>query len=258
MRTAPVMHASPIEPSDLSRTIDELEAQIVALHQPALLGASAAMVAHEFNNLLTPLLVRAQDALDRDDPAAMRKTCEKAIVQAQRAIQLCRHLMGVASANGEHGPRSCRVLDAVNEAVQSLFRPFEKDGITFTAKIDRDIAVTADPVLLHQVLLNLLLNARKAMETTRGFLAVSAARDDGFVVIDVRDSGVGFPDDRMDTLLNPFLRADEREQPRDWLTIGLGLAVCRKIARENGATIEAFPNDGPGCTFRIRWPAANV
>ncbi len=244
-----------IEPEELPQTLDRLQEQVVALHRSALLGTTAAMVAHEFNNLMTPVLLRAQDALDRDDAAAMRKACERAIIQTRKAIGICRHLMSVASAVDDVEQDTCRVADALDEAVRSIYRPFEKDGIDFSASIDRDLTVKVNGTLLHQVFLNLLLNARRAMEKTRGRLAVSALRDDDMVIIEFRDSGEGFPDDRMETQLTPFLRADESRDPRDWLSIGLGLAVCRKIAHEHGAALEASANDTGGCTFRLRWPA---
>ena len=245
-----------IDPEELPEALDRLQQQVVALHQSALLGTTSAMVAHEFNNLMTPVLLRAQDALERDDPAAMRKACERTIVQTRKAIDICRHRMGVASAANEAGQDTCRVADALDEAVRSIYRPLAKDGIEFSASIDRDLTVKVNGTLMHQVFLNLLLNARRAMEKTRGPLAVSAVQDDDMVIIEVRDSGEGFPDDRMDTQLEPFLRADESREPRDWLSIGLGLAVCRKIAHEHAATLEASANDTGGCTFRLRWPAA--
>ena len=104
-----------INPEDMPEALDRLQAQVVALHQSALLGTPAAMVAHEFNNLMTPVLLRAQDALDRDDPAAMRKACERAVVQTRKAIGICRHLMGVASSANDGAAETCRVADVLDE-----------------------------------------------------------------------------------------------------------------------------------------------
>lgn len=250
-----LMESLPIDPEDLPAALEELQEQVIALHKSALLGTTAAMVAHEFNNLMTPLLVRAQDALDRDDPQAMRKSCERTVVQTKKAVAICRHLMGVASAANQADQETCRVADVLDEALQSLYHPLEKEGIEFSTSVDPDLTVKVDAMLLHQVLLNLLLNARKAMEQTRGKLTVTARREGDMVAIDIRDSGKGLPDERMETQLNPFLTADESKEPRDWISIGLGLAVCRKIAHEHGAKLEAIANEGAGCTFRLRWPS---
>jgi signal transduction histidine kinase len=236
--------------------IAELEAELVACQRLAVLGNMAAMVAHEFNNLLTPIMARAEAALaSGDDVAYMRKALERALIQSQRAMTVTRHLLGLA----QDQPRpveACAVAAAVREAVETMTRPLEKDGIELRVTVPDDLWVTARADLFCQVLLNLLLNARQAMQGMRGPLAVTAAFCDGQVQIDVRDSGRGIPHDQLVRVLNPFLAADPYQRPNDWQPIGLGLNVCRLIARHHGAILQALANDDRGCTFRLCWPAA--
>jgi K+-sensing histidine kinase KdpD len=60
----------------------------------------------------------------------------------------------------------------------------------------------------------------------------------------------------LNDVLNPFLQAGEQEQPGASRAVGLGLLACRTIARQHGAQLSAQNNEGPGCTFCLRWPAA--
>jgi len=240
---------------ELRANLARLQDELIAQQRLAMLGTMSAMVAHEFNNLLTPVVARAQDALDRDDVPAMRKALDRTLVQAQKAITITQHLLGLARDSDEQ-PRVCNVAAAVQEAVESATRPFDKDAIELRVNVSPDLNVRARPVWLEQVLLNLLLNARAAMQSRGGVLSISAHRDGRHIAIDVCDSGTGFPPGQLENVLNPFLASDPKQQPCDWQAIGLGLNVCRTITRQHDATIQASTNDGPGCTFHLRWPAA--
>ena len=242
----------------LRATVQELEQELLASQRLALLGSMAAMVAHEFNNLLTPITARAEAALlSDDDLPLMRKALERALKQSQRAVSVARRLLDLAR-DDQHRVESCSVADAVREAVETMVRPLEKDGIELRVAVPEELRVNARDDLLCQVLLNLLLNARRAMEGTRGTLSVSAVAKGDRVQIDVRDSGAGMPGNVLNDVVNPFLAADPHQRPNDWQQVGLGLSVCRMIAYHHGATIRGLANEGRGCTFRLCWPAAGA
>jgi signal transduction histidine kinase len=239
---------------DLRAMVKSLQEELVACQRLAVLGNLAAMAAHEFNNLMTPIVARAEAALTMgDDVAFMRKSLQRTLTQSQRAIALSKHLLELAH-NEYHPTEMCSVASAVREAIETATRPFEKDGIDLRVSVPEDLRVFAREDLLCQVLLNLLLNAREAMKDREGTLAIDAAQKDGFVQIDVRDSGTGIPQDKLDKVFNLFLAADPHEQPTDWHEVGLGLSVCRMITAQHNATLRAFANADCGCTFRLRWP----
>lgn len=238
----------------LADALERIERELLTLQRLSLVGRSAAMMAHELNNILTPILARSDDAAEHGDPERMRVALRKTAVQARRAIEVTRHFMAVGDAAGESRP--CEVLDAVNDAIQTFVRPFEKEGVALTVSIDPQLRVRASPVLLHQLLFNLLLNARNALGGRKGTIRVRAARAGDVVEIEISDSGAGMPRDTLHNVVNPFLQADETHRPDAFPPVGLGLAVCRRIAHEHGATIELSEHEGPGLTVRIRWPAA--
>jgi C4-dicarboxylate-specific signal transduction histidine kinase len=236
--------------------LTRLQDELISIQRLALLGTTAAMIAHEFNNLMTPVLARAQDALARDDAAGMRKALERTVTQVQKAIAITQQLMTLADG-GQYVPRRCPLAAAVRDAVASTARPLERDSIELQIDVTDDVHVLADPLLLEQVLLNLVLNARAAMKGRGGRLTIAARADAGRVVIDVSDNGPGIPRDRVTSVVNPFLESPAAIEPGDWRGVGLGLNVCRTIAQRHGATIECLINESAGCTFRLRWPEAH-
>lgn len=141
----------------LGEMVRGLQSELVACQRLALLGSMAAMVAHEFNNLLTPILARTEAALTQQPPdeAFVRKTLERTLSQAQRAMNIARHLLDLAH-DGAKPVESCSVAGAVREAVETMARPFEKDGITLELDVPAELQVRAREDLLCQVLLNLL------------------------------------------------------------------------------------------------------
>lgn len=238
---------------ELQAAVRGLQDELIACQRLALLGSLAGMAFHELNNLMTPIVARVEAALMCDDPPFVRKTLERALAQSQRAIALARHLLDLAHTDYEP-IGTCSVADAIREAIETAARPFEKDGIDLRVSVPEELRVCARGDLLCQVLLNLLLNARQAMKGRSGVLSVSARADGDVVQVDVRDSGTGIPADRLRDVVNPFLAAEPLLRPHDWQQVGLGLSVCRLISRLHGATLQALANDGPGCTFRLRWP----
>lgn len=248
----------PVDPlealTQLQATARGLEEQLIAFQRLALLGTLSATIVHEMNNLMTPILARAEFALGTGQPADMRKALERSQVQVQRAMVVIERLLALAKP-GEFPIESCRVAAAVQEAIETTTRPFEKDGIDLHVSVPEDLHVRAQFDLLTQVLLNLLLNARQAMKGLRGKLTVSARRDGRHVVISICDNGKGIPPKRLADVINPFLAATDGADPSAWQSVGLGLKVCQIIVQRHGATIEALPNDDRGTTFRLHWPA---
>lgn len=243
------------DPQRLEATVRELEQELIACQRLAMLGNLAAMAAHEFRNLMTPIVARCEAALTTDDAAFTRKAVERALTQAQRAIAVTGHLLDYAHDTAKP-VETCSVAEAVREAIETQTRPLEKDGIQLTVAVPAELQVRAQPDLFCQVLLNLLVNARQAMKDMRAALTVSAQQEGAHVAIRVRDSGRGFPREKLDNVLNPFLAAEPTDRVSDWHDVGLGLSVCRMIARRHQATIHAEANEGPGCTFVLRWPSA--
>jgi len=229
--------------------------RVVAYQRLATLGSLAAAAAHEFNNLMTPVLARAQHALRTGDPQAARRALECTVQQTERAMAITRRLLALADED-EPAAASCRLAEAVQNAFTAIARPLDKDGIDLTVRVPQSLQIRAEPILFEQLLVNLLLNARNAMRPSGGRITLEAWPDEKTVVLEVRDTGHGMPEEQLQ-VVQPFL-AGRGDPPIDaWRCVGLGLYTCRIIAQHFRATIDVFNNNDGGCTFRLRWPVAS-
>ncbi|TWT44602.1 Sensor protein FixL [Phycisphaerae bacterium RAS1] len=248
---------SPPPTTDLLGAIAALESRLLSCQKLATLGSLTAVIAHEFNNLMTPLVASAELAISTGDPEMMKKTLTRGMNQAQRAIDLSRRVLDLTGAKSDP-PTAVRVADAVQAALDTVIRPAQQASILLRVVVPPEIHVLAHRDMLVHLLLNLILNSHKACEDLREMLTISARRDDGQVEIDICDNGKGMLQDHIERVLNPFLAADPGTAPHDWLGVGLGLNACRIIARREGARLHFLLNESRGCTARVFWPAADA
>jgi hypothetical protein len=265
------MHHAPVITSerDALERLHAMEAELVAVrrelehtHRLATIGTITAGVAHEINNLLTPALAYAQRAAsDPDDTALLQKAVEKSRTGIDAASRILDAVLGFSCADEE--PDTARPDAALQAAIDCIGRDLSKDGITIERTIPPDLTCRIRPLALQQVLLNLLLNACKAMRPRGGRITVSAERPDAATVrIIVADTGPGIPEDIISTLFEPFVTAPiangrPSTGPADQQGgSGLGLTVCRRTINAAGGTITVDSSSGEGAVFCIELPAA--
>ena len=248
---------------ELLAHFEQLEAQFQQVrdglthsHRLATLGTIASIVAHEYNNILTPVISYAQLALaDPDDPALMRKAVEKALSGAERAARISSSLLGFAREGDEQ--QVALLPKTIAEAVSCLGRDPAKDGITLKVAVP-EVTVAIPPLNLQQVMLNLILNARKAMKGG-GQLRITGRQDGRLVNVDVADTGPGIPEEILDRLFDPFVTQElhPSDDGVDARGTGLGLCICRELIRNAGGRISVTTTPGRGATFHLVLPRAD-
>jgi len=234
---------------------DELKSQLGHLQALANIGTTTCMIAHEINNLLTPLSNYAAMALqDRKDA----ELTEKALVKSARNGERIRKIMDslLAVANGQCNQKEqCELAGLVDEVFGSLGRDFNKDGIRVEARIPEGLKVFAVPVQLQQVLMNLILNSRDAMMLERGgVLTIEAGRAGDFVKILVRDTGCGINSRDIDRIFEPFFTTKKGDGWRQGSGTGLGLAFCRTVVESHKGELSVKSEPGHGTEFEIKLP----
>jgi signal transduction histidine kinase len=213
------------------------------------------MVAHEFNNLLTPVLSYTSYALDTGDGELMQKALEMTLQQVERAKHICDRLLGRPDEQTDH--RDTALHDIVEQAIEFLVRELAKDKVTLDIGVPNDIRVRVDPYLIQQVITNLVQNARQAMLGRPGRLTISAETGSaGWVWIHVADTGRGIPPDLQRKVFEPFVTTKGAAPRLDQSGIGLGLALCRELVEDHGGQITFESVEGVGTTFRFSLPAA--
>jgi signal transduction histidine kinase len=246
----------------LQAQFEKLEKQFALLKEQtrqvqklASLGTAAAMLAHEFNNLMTPMVGYARYALDSGDNDLMAKALRMTLKQADALTAMSDRILGLA-VNEAQSYKPAPVKEVVEEAVACLCRDLSKDGIKLTAQIDDTLKVLADAKQLRQVFFNLLINARQAITHRSGRIDVTAERaNEEQVVIRVADNGCGISPELGDAVFEPFV-STKRGRP-DKSGAGLGLSLCREIIEEHRGRITFESKLNVGTTFIITLPAAD-
>jgi signal transduction histidine kinase len=231
----------------------------------ATLGTLAGAIAHEVNNLLTPVMSYAQMALASPEDAELcAKALQKAVEGAERASAAASSILGFIRGDEVN---AVHVGHALRDALGCLARDPSKDGITLEVRVPEDAWAAIAPVRLQQVLLNLLLNARKAIVPRPGLIEVTAECStwntptgtpcDGVEIV-VRDTGCGMDAGLVERAFEPFVRGGERGGQGAGSGTGLGLPICRRIIEDSGGTIALESAPGLGTTVRIRLPRADA
>jgi signal transduction histidine kinase len=247
--------------SEQQQRTEALEQEAVQLEGLANLGSATAMVAHEINNLLTPLTNYAEIALQNpDDKALAERALQKTAQNCRQAGRVMEGILAMANAGCAEKVQT-PLLELVNGVFDCLCRDFKKDGITVEIRMGEDLLVWAAPVQLQQAMMNLVLNAREAMIPRGGVLTIEAEERTEDVRIKIRDTGCGIEQSQMEKVFDSFFstkRKDGSEQSacgeHSRTGTGLGLALCKKVIDAHGGTITVESQPDKGTSFTITLP----
>ncbi len=224
------------------------------------LGLWAAMIAHEFNNILTPVLSYSQIALAKpDDRELAAQALERAAAGVERAVVVAELILDFlrASRGCETGCR-CEIEACFNGAMTGTGRTPEDDRVIVLKRIQAGLAAGIREAGLGQVFHNLLVNSWRALaEGGGGEIEVEArvcSTGNNLVEIWFRDSGPGLPKAARERLMGSW--EDATLGNGGAKGNGLGLLVCRKMLEGAGGSIEVVDEAGWGAVFRIVLPAA--
>ena len=233
-----------------------LKSQNMQLQALANLGSATCMIAHEINNLLTPLAnYAALAAQNPDDKKLAEKALDKTVRNCQRASKIMQSML--AMANGQKQQRETVSVNAlVEEVFLCLCRDFSKDSIRVETRVDDTLQVSCVPVQIQQVLMNLILNARDAMLPGGGVLRVSATADGEHVDLIISDTGCGITPENLKNIFRPFFttKTGKGHPASSSSGSGVGLAFCRRIVDTHGGKIAVQSQTGQGSTFTVRLP----
>jgi len=247
---------------DISRRI-ELEEQHQQTQKLEAVGRLAGGVAHDFNNMLNVILNRVEMMIEEADPVSPNREAMQEIHDAAtRSAELTRQLLGFARRQ-EASPRPVDLNETVSGMTRMLERLISEDIALVWSPGAGVPNVRIDPSQLDQVLVNLCVNARDAIEGT-GRITIETAAVPGdeiepavsagcaserFAALIVSDSGCGMDAETKEHIFDPFYTTKGLGQGT-----GLGLATVYGIVKQNGGFIGVDSDKGKGSTFRIYLP----
>jgi signal transduction histidine kinase len=217
----------------------------------AALGLAVSKINHDLRNLLTSAQLFSEGLTSLPDPRVQR-FAPKLMRALERAIAFCESTLSYGRAQEPPPDRRPVELEALVEEVRETVAP-AGTPIGWIAAIERGLIVDADPDQLLRVLINLARNAVQALETrapndpARDQVRITGRREGAVVMIEVSDTGPGFPEKARRHLFEPF-----QTSARSGGT-GLGLVIAAELVRAHGGEIKLVEGT-IGATFRLTIP----
>ena len=246
--------AGPSEVAEMGTAFNEMAGEIQRARGSE--QAFLADISHELRTPLTSIQGFAQAIVDGEARGdAVAHVAEIIHRESRRLVRMVEGLLQVArleSGTQQMAREQVTPSRLIDSAVSALDVQAKEAGVSFDlAGTDALPSVRGDPDKLAQLFLNLLDNAIK--HSPRGAtVRVRGERDDGTVVVRVRDAGSGLPQGAQTRLFQRFYRGDNAQRNG----AGLGLAIAQAIAQAHGGSISAANLDGGGAEFSVKLPAA--
>jgi PAS domain S-box-containing protein len=240
----------------------ELERRFLRAQRMESIGTLAGGIAHDLNNMLAPVLMSIE--LLKDDPSGEERDQILATIETstRRGAEMVRQVLSFA--RGVEGDRAPVDIARLVKEVEKFANDTFMKNIRVRTAVNGEVTVLGDATQLHQVLINLCVNARDAMPQG-GVLTLAALTEtiaqreadlDGgaapgnYVVIRVADTGTGIAPSVLDRMFEPFFTSKATGQGT-----GLGLSTSLAIVKSHGGFIRVDSKPGKGSTFGVYLPA---
>lgn len=241
----------------------KLETQMFRLQRIEAIGTLAGGIAHDFNNILSPILGYTEMALEEIPKDSEANEYLASVFEAGlRAKDLIKQILAFSRDTG-HALKPVKIQPIIKEVTK-----LSRATIPSTIEIEQDIdpqcgLVMADPVQVHQILMNLFTNASHAMNQNGGTLKIclnEATLSDKdtkekelisgkYVKLSISDTGIGMSKEVMDHVFDPYFSTKEKDKGA-----GLGLSVVHGIVKNYGGKISVYSEVGVGTVFKIYLP----
>ncbi|MFO7855000.1 MAG: HAMP domain-containing sensor histidine kinase [Paracoccaceae bacterium] len=238
----------------LARLQTDLRAALRQRARLAALGEALAKVSHDLRNMLSTAQLLADSLAASADPRVAR-VGPKLIRSLDRAATLCASTLSYGRVEEPAPvPRTVALPALIEEVGDAVFADRlagDAPGpVRFEADVPSEMELVADPEHLLRILVNLVRNARQAMEGAgrAGAVRVTAEAEDGWLTVAVSDEGPGLPERAKAHLFTPF-KGGARAGGA-----GLGLAIAAELARAQGGAVELVRSTTAGTTFALRLP----
>jgi PAS domain S-box-containing protein len=244
----------------------KIEHQFLRAQRMESIGTLAGGIAHDLNNILAPIMMSIsllQDTSTDPQAAAILKTIE---VSAKRGADIVRQVLSFA--RGIEGERVEIQPKHLLKDLECIIRDTFPKDLRLQFSVPNDTwTILGDPTQMHQILLNLCVNARDAMPEG-GSLSIAVenaaldkhyaamnlqAKAGNYVSISVTDSGTGIPPEIIEKIFEPFFTTKEVGKGT-----GLGLSTVIAIVKSHGGFVNVYSEPGKGTTFKVYLPAIDA
>lgn len=244
----------------------KLESQFLRAQRMENLGMVAGGIAHDLNNILGPIMLSIQIARKQTTELSILRLLDVVETSAKRGSEIVKQILGFAS--GKEGTRGILRPDKLVTEVASFLKETFPKTIQIKQTTSPELwSISANSTQLHQVLLNLCINARDAMPNG-GILSLGAENQildthyaylspalipGPHVVFVVQDTGIGIPKEIKDRIFEPFFSTKSNDGGT-----GLGLSTVAGIVQNHAGFVNVYSEPGKGTTFKVYLPAVRT
>lgn len=219
--------------------------EVIEKEKNIALGHLVATLAHKLGTPLNSItghiqLIMANNRLDYE----VRNRLEIVFQELSRIEKIIRQALDVLILD-RHNTEKIKIKEFLSEVIDFLLPSLSNEIESIELNVETNLVyVHTDPDMLREVVINLISNAGEAIQG-KGFIRVSAGKkDDTICYISVADNGIGISSDLKDKIFEPFFTTKHKGK-----SSGLGLAICKEIARVMGGSIEVESALGKGSVF---------
>jgi signal transduction histidine kinase len=229
-----------------------LQTRKLAHHQRLeIIGTLTSSIAHEFNNLLTPIMGYSLMAMEKlpDDESELYEELLEIYTSSCKAKEIISRLSDLSRKQTETSFREVSPDDLIRKMVR-VAEPAKPDHVQVQMNLNCwDQRLEANEIQFSQLILNLILNSFHAMEAHGGILTLTTSLDESHIQIQVTDTGRGISKENQSRIFEPFFTTKETGKGT-----GLGLAIVAQVVEDHRGTIRVKSKEGSGTTFLVRLP----
>ena len=241
--------------ADAERRIHDLQQQLLQAQKLCTVGELASSITHEFNNILTTVINYAKLGLRHKDNATREKSLEKILQAGQRASRITTGMLSYAR-RGTDRREALNLIDLAQDVLVLVEKDLQIHRIRLQTHLEGIPIALVNASQIQQVLLNLIVNARQAMETGGTLtLIVRPNVETGLAEISVQDTGCGIPPETLRRIFEPFFTTKTADSHGQGGT-GLGLSLARDVIESHHGRIRVESAMGQGTTFTLKLPLA--
>lgn len=235
--------------------LKKLRAQVAQLRNKAALGELLGTTTHEFNNILMTIMNYAKMGIRHPDQATRDKALDKILAASERAAKITHSVLGMAkNRSGDFAPVELGQL--IEETMVLLGREMQQFRVQVEVQAEANLPkVRAIGNEIQQVLINLLTNARQAMEKGGQIvLKLFHLPQENCVGVSIRDYGCGMPPEVLHKIFEPYFTTKSGPDASGKGGTGLGLSACKEVIEQHQGRIRVDSTVGKGTMFTLFLP----
>ncbi len=231
----------------MERELQKTQQALLQSEKLAAMGRLTSQIAHELNNPIYGIMNTLELLKTEISPESKRrKILELSLSETQRLSEMLRNMLSFSKPE-EEKRRPVKMNELIEGILLVMEKQMRESNIKVETSFDDEIPeVMASTNQMRQVLLNIIKNAKEAMPKG-GTLAIQTTKGDKHILIHVRDTGVGIPEEIRNKIFEAFFTTKQKVKG-----VGLGLSVCYGIIKDHGGEIKVESEEGRGTTFTIR------